>query len=179
MLRCFINKLRFLYYHRVKHMDDSTILISDLRKRGMEIGEQCRIFTNISAKEPYLIHIGDRVTISSEVSFCTHDNAIIKVLPGKTDVIGPIRIGDDCFIGMRSILMYGVTLGDHCIVGAGSVVTRSFPPHSVIAGNPARCICTDEKYAEKYAPYAIDFSKIPLNERKAFLEAHPELMVER
>lgn len=59
--------------------------------------------------------------------------------------------------------MYGVTLGDHCIVGAGSVVTKSFPSGMVIAGNPAKAICTIDEYAEKYKDYAIDFTNIPLN----------------
>ncbi len=173
------NKLRSFYLHRIKHLDDSAILVMDLRKRGMTIGEHCRIFTNISSKEPSLIRIGDRVTVSSEVSFCTHDNAVIKAIPGKTDVVGRICIGNDCFIGMRSILMYGVTLGDRCIVGAGSVVTRSFPSGKVIAGNPAKVICSVEDYAEKYRDYAVDFSAVPLAERKVYFETHPEIMVER
>lgn len=160
-------------------MDGSDITIMNLRKRGVKIGDNCRIFTAISAKEPTLITIGNRVTISGEVSFCTHDNAIIKAIPGKTDVVGPITIGDNCFVGMRSILMYGVTLGDHCIVAAGSVVTKSFPPRTVLGGNPARAICTIDQYAEKYKDYAIDFSAIPLEQRPQFFEDHPELMVKR
>lgn len=172
-------KVKRLYYIRVKHMDDSDITIMNLRKRGVRIGDNCRIFTAIAAKEPTLITIGNRVTISSDVSFCTHDNAIIKAIPGKTDVVGPISIGDDCFVGMRSILMYGVTLGDHCVVAAGSVVTKSFPPRTVLGGNPAKAICTIDQYAEKYKDYAIDFSAIVLEQRLQFFEDHPELMVTR
>ena len=161
------------------HMDGSDINIMNARKRGTQIGESCRVFSAITAKEPTLITIGNRVTISSDVEFCTHDNAIIKAIPGKTDVVGPITVGDDCFVGMRSILMYGVTLGDHCVVAAGAVVTRSFPPRTVLGGNPAKAICTIDQYAEKYKDYAIDFSEIPLEQRPQFFEAHPELMVTR
>ena len=177
MISTIKNKLLALYYHKIKHLDDSAILILNLRKRGITIGEHCRLFTNIYSREPTLIHIGNRVTISSDVSFCTHDNAIIKAIPGKTDVVGRIVVGDDCFIGMHSILMYGVTLGDHCIVGAGSVVTHSFPSGTVLAGNPAKAICTIERFAEKYKDFAVDFRKIPLDERASFFETHPELMV--
>jgi acetyltransferase-like isoleucine patch superfamily enzyme len=53
---------------------------------------------------------------------------------------GPVRIGHNCFIGLRASIMAGVTLGAHCVVGANSVVTRSFPPYSMVAGCPAKLV---------------------------------------
>lgn len=50
---------------------------------------------------------------------------------------GDITIGRNCFLGLRSAVMSGVTLGDHCIVGTGAVVTKSFPAYSMIGGVPA------------------------------------------
>lgn len=50
---------------------------------------------------------------------------------------GDITIGKNCFLGLRSAVMPGVTLGDHCIVGTGAVVTKSFPAYSMLAGVPA------------------------------------------
>jgi acetyltransferase-like isoleucine patch superfamily enzyme len=53
---------------------------------------------------------------------------------------GPVQIGAHTFIGYRACVLPGVTLGMHCVVGANSVVTRSFPDFSVVAGCPARLI---------------------------------------
>lgn len=52
----------------------------------------------------------------------------------------PIIIGNDCFIGMNSIILKGTTLGNNVIVGAGSVVHGSFPDNCIIAGNPAKIV---------------------------------------
>ena len=52
----------------------------------------------------------------------------------------PIVIGDDCFIGMNSIILKGTTLGNNVVVGAGSVVHGTWPDNCIIAGNPAKLI---------------------------------------
>jgi len=54
----------------------------------------------------------------------------------------PVKIGRGCFIGSRSIILKGVTLGDRVIIGAGSVVTKDVPAFSIAAGNPARIVRT-------------------------------------
>ena len=173
------HRLMMQYYRKIRKLSDVDINIMNMRRSGITVGEGCRIFTAITSTEPWLISIGNQVTISCNVHFVTHDNGIIKVLQGKTDVVGPITVGDRCFIGMNSTLMLGVTLGENCIVGAGSVVTRSFPPHTVLAGNPARAICTTEEYAEKHRDRAIDFSCIPREQRQSFIMSNPELWVKR
>jgi acetyltransferase-like isoleucine patch superfamily enzyme len=54
----------------------------------------------------------------------------------------PVKIGRGCFIGSRSIILKGVTLGDRVVIGAGSVVTNDVPAYSIAAGNPARIVGT-------------------------------------
>ncbi|NBR71163.1 MAG: acyltransferase [Proteobacteria bacterium] len=54
----------------------------------------------------------------------------------------PVKIGRGCFIGARSIILKGVTLGDRVITGAGSVVTKDIPAYSIAVGNPARIVRT-------------------------------------
>jgi len=52
----------------------------------------------------------------------------------------PILIEDDCWIAANCVITAGVTIGLHSVVAAGSVVTKNVPPHSIVAGNPAKVI---------------------------------------
>jgi acetyltransferase-like isoleucine patch superfamily enzyme len=56
--------------------------------------------------------------------------------------IGHIKIGQGCWVGAKAVILKDVELGEFCIVAAGAVVTKSFPPRSVVAGVPARLIRT-------------------------------------
>ncbi len=102
-----------------------------------------------------LITIGDATTISSEVVFLTHDYSISKGLklidPSLSGrFLRSISIGANSFIGMRTMLLPGTTIGNNVIVGAGSIVKGTFPDNVVIAGNPARIICSTEEWAKRH-----------------------------
>ncbi len=64
----------------------------------------------------------------------------------------PVIIGDNVWIAMDSIILPGVTIGDGVVVGAGSVVTKSIEPYSVVAGNPAKVIRQREVLDFTYSP---------------------------
>ena len=85
------------------------------------------------------IEIGARATVAQEVYLCggTHDFTD-PALPLQT---APIRVGADAFIGVRAIVLPGVSIGAGAVVGAGSVVTRDVPAGSIAAGNPCRVYC--------------------------------------
>lgn len=52
----------------------------------------------------------------------------------------PVTIEDDVWIGANAVILSGVTIGEHCVVAAGAVVTKDVPPHSLVAGVPAKVI---------------------------------------
>lgn len=74
---------------------------------------------------------------------------------------GKIRIGNNCFIGERAILMYGISIPNNTIVAAGSVVTKSISEERVIlGGNPAKVISTWDKFYDKNKNKGISKYKI-------------------
>ena len=86
------------------------------------------------------IIFGDRVEIASNVGVISANHQTTNFLL-HTNPENPIKIGNDCWIGQNSVILPEVELGPHTIVGAGSVVTKSFPEgYCVIGGNPAKLI---------------------------------------
>lgn len=85
------------------------------------------------------IEIGDGCQFGPGVGLISanHDPLdLTRHLPAE-----PLRIGNDCWIGMHAVVLPGVQLGDRTVVGAGAVVTKSFPEgHCVLAGNPAQVV---------------------------------------
>ena len=115
----------------------------------VSIGEECQISgSTIYAMQE--ITIGKRVFIGGNCKIIDNDFhplAASQRLPQRPEDIRkqPISIGDECFIGTDSIILKGTTLGRNCVVGAGSVVSGTWPDNSIIAGNPARLIRENEK----------------------------------
>ncbi len=122
------------------------------RAQGAQIGEGVEIFggsVNTFGSEPYLVRVGDGVTISNHVQFVTHDGGLRVVRdehPGAF-YYAPIDIGDRVFIGAAAILLPGVNVGERSVIGAGAVVAGDVAPGTVVAGVPARPIKKVEEYA--------------------------------
>lgn len=150
------------------------------KKKGVNFvgGGYVYINTNIAKNEPHLITIGENTTIAGGVELVTHDNSISKVLSNATDLYGRITIGKNCFIGARSVVLYGVTIADNVIVAAGSVVTKSINENNVIvAGNPAKVISTWDKFGEKSQPYVWNMWEMSRDEMKERTLAGEKLII--
>ncbi|HAJ45576.1 MAG TPA: acyltransferase [Alphaproteobacteria bacterium] len=122
------------------------------RLKGVKVGEGCRIGIRDFGTEPFLISIGDRVTIAPGVQILTHDGSswLVRDENGsRYHLIGEVKICDDVFVGANAIILPGVTISSNSVVGAGSVVTKDVPPGSVVVGNPARKICSFEEFVER------------------------------
>lgn len=104
------------------------------RMRGVRIGSGCFIGTAVMVETafPQLVEIGDRVDVGMRTTIIAHQQG------EGADESGPsVRIGDDVFIGPGSIILPHVTIGRGAVVTAGSVVTTSVPPLTMVRGNPA------------------------------------------
>lgn len=92
------------------------------------------------------ITIGDNVKIGGGV--CIYDTDFHSVDPVirrsredlKNRAEKPVAIGNNVFIGAKSIILKGVTIGENSVIGAGSVVTKTVPANQIWAGNPAKFI---------------------------------------
>lgn len=163
-----LKRLSRLYWH---YWADAE---REARHLGVNIGEKCLIATRNWSSEPYLITIGNNVQIAGDVWFFNHGggNCIRKDHP-DFEAFGKIRIEDWVYIGSCSCILPGVTIGEGALVSAGSVVTKSVPPHSVVAGNPARVICLTEDYYARNEEYDIG-KRISENEKRRLLLSLPE-----
>ena len=137
-----------------------------LREQGVVIGKNLRLFNHNSIRfdttTPGLITVGDNVSITADVSILTHDfcSSVFRqkyydYVPGRSKVV----IGNNVYIGQKAMILRGVTIGDNVIVGAGAIVTKDVPSDSVVAGIPARVVCTLDEYYQKRKAKAVEEAK--------------------
>lgn len=101
----------------------------------MDIGKNCRISWKAhldKSVNPKGVHIGDNTWILSGAMILAHDHCRNM----KKDTF----IGNDCVIGVRALILPGVSIGDQVVIGGGSVVTKDIPAHCIAAGNPAKIL---------------------------------------
>jgi acetyltransferase-like isoleucine patch superfamily enzyme len=136
------------------------------RRLGVQVGGGTRIYDGVSfGSEPWLVRIGDGTVVTFGVQFVTHDGSISVINNGPFGIaqdepvnhMDVVIVGENCFLGIGSILLPGTVIGDHAVVGAGSVVSGEVEPATVVAGNPARVVSSVAELAEKLQRKSLPF----------------------
>ena len=146
-----------------------------LRHIGVTIGKDCFISSRAMNGEPYLITIGNHVQVTRGVAIHCHGggNSIRKQYP-DFDAFCKVVIEDWAYIGAYSQIMPGVTIGEGAIVAAGSIVTKSVAPHTVVGGNPAKVICSVDDYIARNLKYNLHSKGMSAKEKRKFLLSLPD-----
>lgn len=112
-----------------------------LKKKNLfkDFGNNCWYQPIKIPTQPKLVKIGNNVKIATDVLFMEHD-IIHDMFNGKNSIdyfreyLGTITIGNNVFIGARSIILYNTKIGNNCVIAAGSVITHDIPDNSIVGG---------------------------------------------
>lgn len=110
-------------------------LLTHVYKMDIHPTAQMSLSAKFDKTFPIGVHVGANSYVAFDARILCHDRTRGLYLH--------TRIGENCFIGGQSLILPGVEIGDNCVVGAGAVVTKSVPPRSIVAGNPAQIIRSD------------------------------------
>ena len=145
------------------------------KKLGVNMGTNCHVYGKVSwGTEPWIITLGNNVHITSDCRFVTHDGAtlLFRDIEPTLELTRPISIGDNVYVGARSTIMGGVTIGNKVIIGTGAVVTHDIPSNSVAVGVPARVIKTADEYFEKAKRESIGLGHLKYEEKDKALKKY-------
>jgi acetyltransferase-like isoleucine patch superfamily enzyme len=161
--RWFIRLLAPLYQHRGKHsvihrsarMDTPPYRVFSLGDYSVIesfacinnavgdviIGDHTRVGLHNTIIGP--VEIGSHVNLAQGITVTALNHNFSdanKRIDEQGVSTSPVTIEDDVWIGANAVILPGVTIGEHCVVAAGAVVTKDVPPHSLVAGVPAKVI---------------------------------------
>lgn len=176
MKRCTAVKVKNLLNRLIHpHTYSSDAYIRYLKKSGIAVGKDCHVFqpktVSIDMFRPYLLSIGDNVVICAKTTILTHDYSHTVLLKKYGRNIGdakPVSIGNNVFIGIDAMILMGTEIGNNVIIGAKSVVRGKIPDNCVVAGNPAKVICSIDRFYEKRKMYEMDcaVNNVQLSQQK-------------
>jgi len=104
----------------------------------LSLGSHNNIARNVQLDARGYLDIGDNVNISEEVAVWTAEHDV--QCPTFSERRSRTVIGNRVWLGFRSVILPGVTIGEGSVVASGAVVTKSVPPFSIAAGVPAKII---------------------------------------
>ena len=105
------------------------------------IGDHTRIGLHNTIIGP--VEIGNNVNLAQGITVTALNHNFSdtnKRIDEQGVSTNPVTIEDDVWVGANAVILPGVTIGEHCVVAAGAVVTKDVPPHSLVAGIPAKVI---------------------------------------
>jgi acetyltransferase-like isoleucine patch superfamily enzyme len=118
----------------------------------LTIGDNVKMNYNVHIGCINRISIGNNVLFASNIYISDHSHGLtngldMHIQPALRSLVskGPVIVKDNVWIGENVSIMPDLTIGKGCIIGANSVVTKSFPDYSIIAGVPAKLIRTINK----------------------------------
>jgi acetyltransferase-like isoleucine patch superfamily enzyme len=165
----------------------TTSLLAELRRRsrrrrdpvayarslGVKIGDDCRLIAVDFGSEPYLVTLGNHVSATA-TQFVTHDGGVwvFRDQRPEADLIAPITVGDNVFLGTGTTVLPGVSIGDNVVVGAGAVVTRDLPSDCVAVGAPAKPLRSLDEYWQAVESRLVPTKLLGPEEKRRFLEQH-------
>lgn len=147
------NKLNNLVKFVIALIKSKINPIGYARSIGVILGDNVNFYgmrPGMFGTEPWLITIGNNVYITADCQFITHDGGTLILRNEVPDLewTAPISIGNDVYIGIRSIILPGVKIGNRVIIGAGTIVHKDIPNNSVAVGVPAMVVKTVDQYLE-------------------------------
>lgn len=150
LLRRAIGAGRFVVHTAHAYLDP----VGYAKSVGVRMGDNVVIYgmaSRMFGSEPWMITLGSNVYLTAGVIFLTQDGGTLILRKEVPDLewTAPITVGNDVYIGFRTMIMPGVKIGNRCIVGAGSIVTKDIPDNSVAVGVPCRVIKSVDDYLEQ------------------------------
>lgn len=118
-------------------------------KMGLKVGKNFnrQTGTRLDPSNCWLIEIGDDVIMGNKCQILAHDFSTMHHTGYAR--FGRVKIGNRVFIGANSTILMNVHIGNDVIIGAGSIVNKDVPDGCVVAGVPAKVICSTAEYVEK------------------------------
>ena len=137
------------YLKRVYYRLRSNCTTEELQRKGLKVGFNFKRMHDVILDPSHCWHIqiGNDVTLAPRVHILAHD-ASTKHFLGYTR-IGNVIIGNNVFVGADSVILPDVRIGDNVVIGANSTVTKDVPSNSVVAGSPAKIICSIEEFIKR------------------------------
>lgn len=180
-----ILKKLFLYI-KYGYKSTSDMYKKHLIKKGIKVGDETYFYSpwtiNIDTQRPWMIEIGNNVSITKGVTILQHDYSW-SVLQKRYGCVlgscGKVKIGNNVFIGVDTVLLKGAEIGDNTIIGANSLVNKKIEGNAVYAGNPVKYIMSLEEYKEKREKKQIEEATLLVKEYYNRYKKYPDVRLLR